>query len=137
MMFQTDERNMLEIIRARKTQLAPKEPNFRDVNSLLSEIANIAWGSFKTRFFAEHDRRDIDYRMQVPIIINHGQRFISFGTDNPQLCFQFRLTDNDGVIPPIKLYEKFVFSLHWSPEKFLEHQKALDGLLERGELEFF
>jgi hypothetical protein len=137
MMFQTDEKNMLEIIRARKTQLAPKEPNFRDVNSLLSEIANIAWGSFKSRFFTDNGEQNIGYRMQVPIIINHGQRFISFGTDHPQLCLQYRVRDRDGVLAPITLYQKFVFSLHWSPEKFMENQRAVDNLLDRGELELF
>jgi hypothetical protein len=137
MMFQTEEQNMLEMIRAKKTQLAPKEPNFRDVNNLLSEITNMAWGGFKARFFAQDDAGSPAYRTHVPIIINHGQRFISFGAEYPQLCFQYQLSDGSGKLAPVTLYQKFVFSLHWSPEKFADNQRAVAELVDRGELELF
>jgi hypothetical protein len=137
MMFQGEEKNMLDMIRARKTQLAPKEPHFRDVNNLLSEIANMAWGGFKARFVSQSDQSGAAYRTHVPIIINHAQRFISFGAEYPQLCFQYQLTDTDGLVAPVTLYQKFVFSLHWSPEKFEASRIAVDDLLKGGELQLF
>ena len=74
--------------------------------------------------------------IQVPLVINHKHKYISFGTENPQLCFFYTLTD--GVSgDSIRLYQRFIFNLNWSPEDFkvIVHDSA--GLVEAGELELF
>ena len=73
--------------------------------------------------------------VQVPLIVNHKQRYISFGSDNPQLCFLYTLTDDSGAT--IRIYQRFVFNLAWSPEDFREIVNDPAALVEAGELEFF
>jgi len=92
--------------------------NFRELNSVLGELTNLVWGAFKNRFLSE-PAAGPQPLVQVPLLINHRHRYISFGSDNPQLCFRYRLsavgagTDRDVVID-----QRFVFSLNWSPEHF-------------------
>ena len=139
MMLQTEERSMMDAIRAEKTQLSPIDPDFREVNTMLSEISNMAWGGFKSRFASgeEENQEDLSHRIQVPIIINHSHKYISFGSDEPQLCYRYTLVDPDGRLAPVSLYQKFVFSLSWSPEKFKVNQQQVDDLVDNGALELF
>ena len=93
MTLQSEEENVRAAIAARKTQLHAVEPSFRHVNELLSELANMIWGAFKTRYGSTTTEAHGRVRVEVPIIINHARRYISFGADDPQLCFKFTLTD--------------------------------------------
>ena len=77
----------------------------------------------------------LDYRIQVPTIVNHCRNYISFGTDDPQLCFHYTITDNEGKLEPVSMYQKFVFHLSWAPEEFQD--EPVDDLVTNGELEFF
>jgi hypothetical protein len=94
------------------------------------------WGQFRNRFSTV---QAIDsHRSQVPLIINHLHRYISFGTGIPQLCFRCTLTDpQDDSLPPLIIQQRFVFNLNWSPEHFHENQVSVDSLVETGEIEFF
>ncbi len=75
---------------------------------------------------------------QVPLVINHQHRYISFGSENPQLCFKYRLVDVDkGVTKTYLLYQRFVFNLNFSPEDFTENENVMDELMNSGELELF
>ncbi len=62
--------------------------------------------------------------------------FISFGTENPQLCFLYTLTDS-ATGRSFKLYQRFVFNLSWSPEQFREITHDPGELIDSGELEMF
>lgn len=139
MMMQTEERSMMDAIRAGKTTLSSNDPDFRAVNTMLSEISNMAWGGFKSRYVTIEDENEenLAHRIQVPIIINHSHKYISFGSDEPQLCYRYTLVDPHGQLPPMVLYQKFVFSLSWAPEKFKETQKEVDDLISNGALEMF
>jgi hypothetical protein len=137
MMLQSEEASVMDVISAGKTHLGCKNPNFRDVNTMLSEVSNLIWGSFKSRFIKQDLIEDSQFRIQVPIIVNHGRKYISFGSDDPQLCFKYTLNYQNGELAPINLYQKFVFSLAWSPEKFKESQQEVDSLVQGGELELF
>jgi len=76
--------------------------------------------------------------VQVPIVINHLHRYISFGSQNPQLCFKYTLSDrSDPNAKPLAIYQRFVFNLSWSPEEFAENQVSVEDLVESGELEMF
>ena len=73
----------------------------------------------------------------MPIIVNHQNKYITFGTDIPQLCFKYTLRQTGGDRKEITLYQKFIFNLSWAPEKFSENQPTVDDLIDTGELEFF
>lgn len=133
MMLQTEEEPLLELLDRYK----PSNPgaNFRAVNSLLGEITNLIWGSFKNRFIGDASMPS-GAQIQVPLVVNHKHKYISFGTENPQLCFLYTLTDeNSGK--KVNLYQRLIFNLNWSPEDFQEISQDVENLVDSGELELF
>jgi len=108
---------------------------FRDLNSLLGELTNLIWGAFKDRFLAQQGARAAS-QVQVPLLVNHKHRYISFGSDNPQLCFRYLLNDAASG-QSVAIDQRFVFSLNWSPEDFCENTVDIDDLVESGELDLF
>ena len=135
MMLQSEEKSVLDVIEGKKTQVNALEATFRHVNAVLGELSNMIWGNFKNRYTSADTVAK--YRIEVPIIVNHARRFISFGSDDPQLCFKYTLSDPAGQLAPIVMYQKFVFSLDWSPEKYQENQQNVDDMVSNGELELF
>jgi len=131
MMLQTEEEPLLELIG--RDGAPGTVSSFRSVNDLLSEITNLVWGSFKNRFIGNSDRSSAS-RIEVPIIVNHKHRYVSFGTEKPQLCFRFTLSD-EITGRSTKLYERFIFNLNWSPDNFQEIPKDVEDLVDAGELE--
>ncbi len=132
MMLQTEEAPFLDVINPEKTSL---DVNFRTVNDLLSETTNLIWGSFKNRFIGDRGKSARD-NAQVPLVVNHKHRYISFGTDNPQLCFRFTLKNPSNGRSSM-IYERFIFNLSWSPENFRDSEREMAGLVESGELQLF
>lgn len=137
MMIEVNENNLMKTIKTHKTQCDPADINFRDVNAVLSELSNMIWGGFKSRFISSESMHNTGHRVEIPIIINHRRKYISFGSDDPQLCFKYTLTDKNGKVAPITLFQKIIFSLNWNPEKFNESQKSVDEFVNSGDLEFF
>lgn len=137
MMLQTQEESLLDLIKNDKTHVNPDDvEDFRNVNNVLGEITNLIWGSFKNRFIS-YTKSNINMA-QVPLVINHQHRYISFGSENPQLCFRYRLVDTDkNVTRTYLLYQRFVFNLNFSPEDFTENENVMDELMNSGELELF
>ena len=133
MMLQTEEEPILEIL----DRYSPSDPgaNFRTVNSLLGEITNLIWGSFKNRFIGDAIATASN-SIQVPLVVNHKHKYISFGTENPQLCFLYTLED-EASGRKVLLYQRFVFNLNWSPEEFNEIANDAEALVDSGELELF
>jgi hypothetical protein len=71
------------------------------------------------------------------MVINHPQHYISFGSEDPQLCFPLppvgqRMLQHGE---PIELHQRFVFNLSWSPELFRENQSSVESMFASGELE--
>ena len=132
MMLQTEEQPILDILH----RYSPNDDgaNFRAVNSVLGEITNLIWGAFKNRFIG--DVSASGSQVQVPLVVNHKHKYISFGTDNPQLCFLYTLLD-EASGREVRLYQRFVFNLSWSPEDFREIVLDAGELVESGELEMF
>lgn len=137
MMLQTEEIALLELVKADKTHIDPSDGfDFRNLNGVLGEVTNLVWGAFKNRYMS--DGVNNAHLSQVPIIINHLHRYISFGSDNPQLCFKYTLTD--PTLPEgraMVVYQKFVFNLSWSPEDFRENETSVADLVASGELDLF
>ena len=76
---------------------------------------------------------------RVPLVVNHLHRYISFGSENPQLSFKYRLPDGDHKDEKsMVIDQRFVFNLSRSPEDFKEDQfSTVDELFDSGELELF
>lgn len=134
MMLQAEEDAVLDLIRHGAT--ADHEVTFRDLNNVLGEATNLIWGSFKNRYIGPNENRNSVLQTQVPIIINHHRRFISFGSEDPQLCFKYTLHERSGSKAPVPVFQRFVFNLNWSPEEFKENS-TVESLVTAGELELF
>jgi len=137
MMMQTEEIGLLGLVKGDKTHMRPDEAfDFRNLNGLLGEITNLVWGAFKNRYMAYgHQSTSAS---QVPLVINHLHRYISFGSDNPQLCFKYTVVDKSNpALVPLVMYQKFVFNLSWSPQDFAENQTSVEDLVSSGELDLF
>jgi hypothetical protein len=132
MMLQTEEEPILSLLNS--DPLFP-ESNFREVNSILGEITNLIWGAFKNRYIGDAAAAS-GSQIQVPLVVNHKHKYISFGSENPQLCFLYTLTD-DETGKSVRLYQRFIFNLSWSPEDFKEIVHDATELVDSGELELF
>ncbi|HEY6896138.1 MAG TPA: chemotaxis protein CheX [Rhodocyclaceae bacterium] len=108
--------------------------SFRDLNGVLGEATNLVWGAFKNRYVNAGDGGQSPLQTQVPIMINHQRRYISFGSEDPQLCLKYVLREGNG--PAVPLYQRFVFNLNWSPDKFTENP-SVESFVASGELEMF
>lgn len=137
MTLQAEEGPLLTLVKGNKTHISANEgDDFRNLNGILGEITNLIWGAFKNRYSSF---KPVEAHLaQVPIVINHMHRYISFGSVNPQLCFKCVLTDPaNPAAQPFVIYQRFAFNLNWSPEDFHENDQSLDSLVAAGELEFF
>jgi hypothetical protein len=136
MMLQTEEERLLNLLRHNAG--ADAQPlTFRDLNSVLGEATNLVWGSFKNRYVGYRDDMSGLTQTQVPIIINHQRRYISFGSDDPQLCLKYNLLPlDDPQAAPVSVFQRFVFNLFWDPEQFSENP-SVEALCDSGELELF
>ncbi len=133
MMLQAEATPLMAMANGRSA--IPAQPTFREVNDLLGEITNLIWGAFKNRYIGDN-QASLSRVVQVPIIVNHNHRYISFGSENPQLCFHLRLTDQvTGSC--FSIYERFIFNLSWSPDDFMEIPQEVNQLIASGELELF
>jgi hypothetical protein len=137
MMLQTTESEVLDLIRSGRTQIKNERPTSTDSNNILNEVTNLIWGSIKSRYFANDHNDEETHRTQVPIMVNHHRKHISFGSSEPQLCFKYTLSCPNHEFPDIVLYQRLIFNLSWTPEKFEESDRAVDELINDGELEFF
>lgn len=133
MMMQAEEQPILDLLD--RHDMCDGPADFRDLNSLLGEITNLIWGSFKNRYMGDADALARS-QVQVPLLVNHKQKYISFGTANPQLCFMYNLTDEQSG-HTVKLHQRFIFNLSWSPEDFSEVTRDIGAVVEAGELDLF
>ena len=110
--------------------------NFRELNNLLGETTNLIWGAFKNRYIPP--QAFANQQTQVPIVINHEQKYISFGSQDPQLCIRYQLSDpRRPGLPPLIIVQRLIFNLLWSPEGFNEFAAAPAAQADTGELELF
>ncbi len=137
MMLQAEEESLLRLVKADKTHLDSRSAaDFRSLNNVLGEITNLIWGAFKNRFVSYTENNT--YSAQVPIIVNHLHRYISFGSEDPQLCFRYTLSSgSDMDALSLTISQRFIFNLNWSPDDFKENQTSVEALFESGELELF
>lgn len=135
MMLQSSEGSVLDLLHGRPG--GGEGLTFRDLNGTLGEATNLIWGAFKNRYVGHGAATPAPLQTQVPIVINHQRRYISFGSDDPQLCLKYTLRLRqapDG--PGVPIYQRFVFNLDWSPDEFSENP-TVESFVESGELELF
>jgi hypothetical protein len=104
------------------------------MNALFNEATNLIWGGLRARFSTEKH----DYAgsiAAVPTLVNHGDKHISFGSTEPQLCLKHTLHDPQHRFNNVVIYLRLIFNLYWSPEKFAE--SLLQTPQDDGELEMF
>ncbi|KVD94007.1 hypothetical protein WS63_06170 [Burkholderia stagnalis] len=133
MMLQTSEQPLLD--RLGGVRADGRTPDFRDVNGVLGELTNLVWGAFRNRYLGDAEAL-ARHQVEVPLLVNHKQKFISFGGDCPQLCFKYWMTDPASG-QAVCIDQRFVFSLSWSPEDFRESVQDVGPMVESGELELF
>ncbi len=135
MMLQTEE-SILDSLVVSDVGIQYSQTPFRELNNLLGEVTNLIWGAFKNRFINEDIDRANRSVTQVPLVVNHQNKYISFGSENPQLCFKYTLLDEaTGLF--CSIYQWFIFNLDFTPELFEEIQTTVDDLIDSGELELF
>jgi hypothetical protein len=108
---------------------------FRELNNLLGETTNLIWGAFKNRYIPP--QAFANRQTQVPIVINHEQKYISFGSQDPQLCIRYQLSDPRRPRQrPLIIVQRFIFNLLFEAEAFTEFSQPA-ATAETGELELF
>lgn len=108
---------------------------FRELNHLLGETTNLIWGAFKNRYIPPE--AFANQQTQVPIVINHEQKYISFGSQDPQLCIRYRLSDpKHPRQPPLIIVQRMIFNLLFDPDAFTEYSNTATAG-STGELELF
>ena len=137
MMLQTEESALRQgLIQGFGYEGVGGDLNFRELNNMLGETTNLIWGAFKNRYIPP--QAFPTQQTQVPIVINHEQKYISFGSQDPQLCIRYQLSDPKRPgLPPLMIVQRFIFNLHWSPEEFAEFDSAPPDVAPTGELELF
>lgn len=135
MMLQTTQDDFLDLVAPGKIS-GIQSDDFRSVNDILSELTNMIWGGIKARFIAEGSNLNIS-QTQIPIIINHTNRYITFGSSTPHLCFQYTLKSKKNEALSLCIFHKFIFNVNWAPELFKDSPDQIEDYLESGALEFF
>jgi hypothetical protein len=136
MMLQTEESALRQgLLQGMSFEGVGGELNFRDLNNMLGETTNLIWGAFKNRYIPP--KAFANQQTQVPIVINHAHKYISFGSPDPQLCIRYQLSEPSRKgLPPLVIVQRFIFNLHWSPEQFAEFAANVDSG-PTGELDLF
>ncbi len=136
MMVQAEEGCVMPLIADGRTSLDMTNLDFRSVNAIMSDLTNMIWGRFKACFVDNQKEAKARYLAEVPIVVNHSRGYVTFGFDDPKLCFHYRLHDPSGVIEPVSIFQRFVFHLQWSPEDFIVHPDPMENLVKSGDLVF-
>lgn len=132
MMLQASEAALLRLIGGETRSVT-----FRELNNVLGEATNLIWGSFKNRYSSTRGEAKPSMQTQVPIVINHQRSYISFGSDDPQLCLKYTLRkQGQPDAAPVPIFQRFVFNLSWAPDQFKENP-SVESLVSLGELEMF
>ncbi|MBV8621376.1 MAG: chemotaxis protein CheX [Curvibacter sp.] len=137
MMLQTEENSLRQgLIQGLSHAGIGGDLGFRELNNLLGETTNLIWGAFKNRYIPPHAFANA--QIQVPLVINHQHKYMSFGSQDPQLCIRYTLSDPQRPgTPHLLIVQRFIFNLLWSPEGFAEFSAQAQQATPTGELELF
>jgi len=126
MMVEVNQDELGQLIRHDKTLLGSRESSdFRGINAWLGEMTNLLWGVLKSKVLSQANAGQPISDVQLPIITNHRERYITFGTTKPHLCITYTFRDDSGVLPDTTFFQKFIFSVTWLPSFVSEQQIVL------------
>ena len=126
MMIEVNQDELGQLIRHDKTFMGSSESSdFRDINAWLGEMTNLLWGVLKSKVLSQVNTGQPISDVQLPIITNHREKYITFGTSKPHLCVKYTFRDNNGVLPDTTVFQKFIFSITWLPNFATEQQIVL------------
>lgn len=108
---------------------------YQRIHATISELTNAVWGKLKVCFMT-YAANNLTYRSEVPCVINYKRNFLTFGSDEPTLCFRYKVTDWDKDLKPVYIHQKFAFHLKWAPEKRKQDPEKLQGLINSGKVTF-
>jgi Chemotaxis phosphatase CheX len=140
MMIQVDQDELIGLIRAGKANGVNTDNdgvNFRDINGWLSETTNLIWGTLRSKFLSIRTDELGTSDIQIPIITNQRERYINFGSTTPHLVFKFILSDADGKLDDVCLFQKFIFNIRWIPDVVAGEEITMEELIGDEDVELF
>ncbi|PCK09005.1 MAG: chemotaxis protein CheX [Alteromonadaceae bacterium] len=137
MMLQIKESDLTRLVGLKSSAEDLSKPSSKAalINAWFSEFTNMVWGSFRSRFCASDTYEAAT--IQLPIITNHVERYINFGSEQPHLVFGYQVSSPSLPGGTVTLYQKLIFSLSWNPEDMIDNDKLIEQKVEAGDLEFF
>ena len=91
-------------------QVDRSELNYRQVNSLLGEVTNAIWGKLKSALLpGSSKRKRADFHAEIPSVVNHARRYVSFGSEAPKLCMKHLIDRGEGKTP-VPVFSEVRFS---------------------------
>ena len=117
-------------------QVDRSELNYRQVNSLLGEVTNAIWGKLKSALLpGSSKRKRADFHAEIPSVVNHARRYVSFGSEAPKLCMKHLIDRGEGKTP-VPVFQKFAFHLKWEPEGMEVVSEQIDEMVDSGGVVF-
>ena len=136
MMLQTPETELLQTVTSGRTPLLNSQISFRSGHDVLGEITNLVWGQIKATILDAHDQGRRGLVAELPLIINENRKYLTFGATEPALRLSYKIREADSKDVLLEVHQKFLFTMTWRPEIYLENPAALENLLAQGELTF-
>ena len=139
MMLQTEESDLGDLLVegfVPGMEVSRSELNYRQVNSLLGEVTNAIWGRLKSALLpGSSKRKRADFHAEIPSVVNHARRYVSFGSEAPKLCMR-HLVSRGADKPPATVLQKFAFHLKWEPEGMEAVSEQIDEMVDSGGVVF-
>jgi len=136
MMLQTPETELLQTVTSGRTPLLNSQISFRSGHDVLGELTNLIWGQIKATILDAHDQGRRGLVAELPLIINENRKYLTFGATEPALCLSYKIREAETKVLLWEVHQKFLFTMTWRPETYLENPAALENLLAQGELTF-
>ena len=90
MMIQVEQDEIAQLIKNGQTFLGAEDAvGFRDINGWLSEITNLIWGILKSKLLSQISNDLPISDVQLPVITNHNESYITFGSPKPYLSIKY------------------------------------------------
>ena len=136
MMLQAPETELLQTVTSGRTPLLNSQISFRSGHDVLGELTNLIWGQIKATVLDAHDQGRRGLVAELPLIINENRKYLTFGATEPALCLSYKIREADTGDLLLEVHQKFLFTMTWRPEVYLENPAVLENLLAQGELTF-
>ena len=136
MMLQAPETELLQTVTSGRTPLLNSQISFRSGHDVLGELTNLIWGQIKATVLDAHDQGRRGLVAELPLIINENRKYLTFGATEPALCLSYKIREADTGNLLLEVHQKFLFTMTWRPEVYLENPAVLENLLAQGELTF-